>query len=596
MGLHNTEPSILSDDADLLETNILLWRDLTDNEFESHFRKRYFGDELISRQQAIERLTKKCEGLRQPATVCVALDSISTQVSSKTAGSESAFDLHLTLLPPRRLPWRWLLLSVLSHGLLIWALLSVRLPQRRNLLIDFDSEKITYYKVLEALPNVTPVKREVELHDSLPQSKAGDAEFRASQEVRIHPQAPTWTETVVEQPQLPLVSNLPKLQLPNILMQTSKLDPGREPLVVSPEVISHLAIQVQQPQSLQNLPLNPAPVLGRPTVPLPQLAAPAEPSAATLQLDQVAANVGNLQETTPLPFAAPPVEELRVSFQVEQIPVARGADLLVYSASPAIPKGEIAVPKVSSTGRLSASPAQTSQPSLPAGTAEVSQAEVVMPSISISNRKPPDVAGPRAAVVQVPLPKAPVEPKLPNEGKPRSLLDSLPSRLPSRPLAANASANVPAESPLREYENRGGPVFTAAINAPNFTSKRGSWIFRFAELWQVETAAAFNDVPVRTAQPPLTPPSATVKIDPRYPPEVIRERLEGIVILYAILRKDGNIDGESIRVIRKLDARLDLSAREALLNWKFKPSLKNGVAVDIQMEVSIPFYLRSEGL
>jgi protein TonB len=87
-----------------------------------------------------------------------------------------------------------------------------------------------------------------------------------------------------------------------------------------------------------------------------------------------------------------------------------------------------------------------------------------------------------------------------------------------------------------------------------------------------------------------------VKTDPRYPPEVIRERVEGIVILYAILRKDGNIDGESIRLIRKLDTRLDLSAREALLNWKFKPSLKNGAAVDIQMEVSIPFYLRSGGL
>jgi protein TonB len=216
-----------------------------------------------------------------------------------------------------------------------------------------------------------------------------------------------------------------------------------------------------------------------------------------------------------------------------------------------------------------------------------------MPSISISSRKPPDVTNPRAAVVQVPLPKAPVEPQLPQEPKPRLLLDSLPSRLPSSPVSANAPSKVLAESPLREYENRGGPVFTAAINAPNFTSKRGSWIFRFAELLEVETPAVSDGEPDRAAQPALTPPSATVKIDPRYPPEVIRERVEGIVILYAILRKDGNIEGESIRIIRKLDTRLDQSAREALLNWKFKPSLKNGVSVDIQMEVSIPFYLRS---
>ena len=68
------------------------------------------------------------------------------------------------------------------------------------------------------------------------------------------------------------------------------------------------------------------------------------------------------------------------------------------------------------------------------------------------------------------------------------------------------------------------------------------------------------------------------------------------MILFAILRKDGTIDGESVRVIRKLDGRLDQSAREALLDWKFKPSQRNGIAVDIQMEISIPFYFRRDGL
>jgi protein TonB len=87
-----------------------------------------------------------------------------------------------------------------------------------------------------------------------------------------------------------------------------------------------------------------------------------------------------------------------------------------------------------------------------------------------------------------------------------------------------------------------------------------------------------------------------VKVDPKYPPEVVREKLEGVVILYAILRKDGSIDAESVRLVRKLDERLDLSARDALLNWRFKPSQKNGIAVDIQMEVSIPFYFRKDGL
>ncbi len=67
-----------------------------------------------------------------------------------------------------------------------------------------------------------------------------------------------------------------------------------------------------------------------------------------------------------------------------------------------------------------------------------------------------------------------------------------------------------------------------------------------------------------TPAAPLTAPSAIVKVDPKYAPEVVREKLEGVVILFAVLRKDGTIDGESVRVIRKLDSRLDLSAREAL--------------------------------
>ena len=133
-------------------------------------------------------------------------------------------------------------------------------------------------------------------------------------------------------------------------------------------------------------------------------------------------------------------------------------------------------------------------------------------------------------------------------------------------------------------------MYTAAINAPNFTSKRGSWIFRFAELWVSEGTS----LPASVV--PLTAPSAVVKIDPKYAPEVVREKLEGVVILFAILRKDGLIDAGSVRVVRKLDDRLDVSARDALLGWKFKPSQRNGVPVDIQMEVSIPFYFHKDGL
>src|SRR5262249_9526288 len=198
--------------------------------------------------------------------------------------------------------------------------------------------------------------------------------------------------------------------------------------------------------------------------------------------------------------------------------------------------------------------------------AELTRAEVAIPSVSISNKTTPDAIRPGRAVVQAPLPEGPLEAKPPNPSRSSSLLDFLPSRIPSsKPQTTTNPELGSGESPLRDYENRGGLVYTAAINAPNFTSKRGSWIFRFAELSMPAPSPS-------TAVVPLTAPSAIIKVDPKYSPDLVREKLEGVVILFAILRKDGTIDAESVRVIRKLDNRLDVSAREALVSWRFRPS------------------------
>ena len=588
--LQHTDQPMLPADQELLNTNIALWQELTDDVFERHFRQRYFGNESISRQQAIDRFVAL--SVYTPSTQDKNGSSATLNGPPQTSAKVASAEIQILMLPSGRLPWRSMLLSILTHGLILWLLLSIRLSQRRNWMIDFDTETITYYKMSDSFPNVAP-KQQKELSDSLSESKPQLADFQTNQEVRIRPMDSPQSEIVIEQPNVRQMSALPKLQLPNILLQTSKMDPGREPLVASADVRRHLAMDVQQPQSLGNLPENSTQTLAtrQPASPLPQLAAPAEPASEALPVSQVAGQFARLQQrSAPWPYAAPPVEDSPVGFQIEAMP-AQGPGLLVFSASPAIPIGAITVPRASSTGRLTGSSIQTAQPLLPRGVAELSRAEVVMPSISISNRTAPTVSGAGTAVVQAPLPKPPELPKPPSPTRAPSLLDFLPSRLaPSKPVAASSTEIGSGESPLRDYESRGGPVYTAAINAPNFTSKRGSWIFRFAELWAAERPSA------TTPAASLTAPSAIVKVDPKYAPEVVREKLEGVVILFAILRKEGTIDGESVRVIRKLDSRLDLSAREALLNWKFKPSRRNGTAVDIQMEVSIPFYFRRDGL
>ena len=116
---------------------------------------------------------------------------------------------------------------------------------------------------------------------------------------------------------------------------------------------------------------------------------------------------------------------------------------------------------------------------------------------------------------------------------------------------------------------------------PNLNSRSGSWIIRFAEL---------NDDGTRGE---LTAPVATEKVDPAYPSSLMRQRVEGTVTLFAIIRSDGTVAG--VRILDSVDVRLDQYARAALSRCRFIPATKNGAAVDLEAVVRIPFQARKLG-
>jgi protein TonB len=80
-------------------------------------------------------------------------------------------------------------------------------------------------------------------------------------------------------------------------------------------------------------------------------------------------------------------------------------------------------------------------------------------------------------------------------------------------------------------------------------------------------------------------------VDPKYPPEFRNLHVDGEVVLYAIIRKDGSVD--SIQLVHSVDPRLDANAMEALAQWRFRPAEKQGEPVDLEAVVHIPF--RSRG-
>ena len=78
------------------------------------------------------------------------------------------------------------------------------------------------------------------------------------------------------------------------------------------------------------------------------------------------------------------------------------------------------------------------------------------------------------------------------------------------------------------------------------------------------------------------------KVDPRYPPSLANDHVEGEVVLYAVIRHDGSID--SIQLVQGIDEQLDNNAMQALSQWKFRPAEKAGTPVDLEAIVHIPFH------
>jgi TonB family protein len=176
--------------------------------------------------------------------------------------------------------------------------------------------------------------------------------------------------------------------------------------------------------------------------------------------------------------------------------------------------------------------------------------------------------------------------------------DALPSRpIPRARMAPEGSKSL---STGAEGAEQGAPklglspekvlgakrVYTLHVNMPNLTSASGSWILNFAELNDAAPGGYMNP---NTSE--LAGPVPLRKVDPKYPPEFRTSHVDGEVVLYAIIRKDGSVD--SIQLVHSVDPHLDANAMEALAQWKFRPAEKNGEPVDLEAVVHIPF--RSRG-
>ena len=509
---------------------------------------------------------------------------------------------------PTRWPWKGLSESLILHLAVIAGMLwLVPLWPHRDVIVQhpaFQKEDIIYYSPSEYLPPLDTGSAPVV------QPQKGEPAYAPQPIISVPPQADNRTQTIVTPPDIKLNRDV---ALPNIvawsparvavpMAATTRTD-LRVPSLTSQQVVAPApdlsqASQRQAP-NLQASVAAPAPDvnngLQRRALAAPEasVAAPAPNMDSTSSRKVADINIGHSDVVAPAPklsvseqrtagtlshgllssggggpaVAAPPP-----SVQGLGSAHAGGGQVIALSIRPAPPSAAEAIPAGNRRGTFAAGPQGKPDG---AGTPEVAAAKGQTGSgvgrgQDSGNGVPPGLvvgAGPKGT------PTSSVSGGNASDNK---LIASItPPRL-TTPSHNSAKVVSPENATPIERKIFGDRKFySMTLNLPNLNSAGGSWVFRFAEMGESKE------------QGELSGPAAIQTTDPAYPTELMRKNVQGTVVLYAVIQDDGTVG--QVRVLDGVNDRLDEYARAALLQWRFRPALKNGNHVTVEAVVRVPF-------
>lgn len=99
-----------------------------------------------------------------------------------------------------------------------------------------------------------------------------------------------------------------------------------------------------------------------------------------------------------------------------------------------------------------------------------------------------------------------------------------------------------------------------------------------------------GDMPVRVGGN-VKPPVAVTRVEPLYTEAARRARIQGLVIIEAVIDRQGNVT--EARVLKPLPLGLDTAALEAVKRWKFRPGTLNGQPVPVYYNLTVNFQLNN---
>ena len=495
-----------------------------------------------------------------------------------TSAPDNTFWRDIDLAAP--FPRRGIRDSIGAHAALLGLLYAISIwPNPTVHLADSRTYRtLNGYNISEYLP---------ELHSApTHQSAAGKADpVQARQEIRSLPDAPdNLRQTIVTPtdiklqhdislpnlvaygpvpaaPALEAASQKPKLQLPAMLPQIVA------PAAETGSVHSRSRLPSMMPQVVE-----PTPEVAQAN---PRLALPAfQPNVV-----QPAPEVGSLSRGASTNLAR------MLSSGSDPVPPApqvgeahRGSgQLLALSLHPSEVRAPVVVPEGNRRGAFAASPAGHADAKGTPGTEAAggrggpndSNGKANVPagiSVGAAPNTPSAIAGPSAPSTRPSGTDADVRSKL---------MAAMHAPSPSIPPRHALRESTAARSDLENRIFAGRRSYTLSVNMPNLNAATGSWIIHFVE-------RVPNLVPS-----PIAAPEVVSKSDPAYPGELMKDGVQGTVVLTAIIRADGSVS--DIAVAKSLNPRLDQNAVQALSRWLFRPALKNGQAIDLEAVITVPF-------
>ncbi len=481
-----------------------------------------------------------------------------------------------------RIPRRAVIAAALWHAAFLALPFSLLtgMPHRNP---AFQNVELTWSGPIEDLPllEIARLKRRVpaKAQPEVPPAPRGTDAYHPRQRIFTDPVRPTHPRQTLINPKAPFEP--PKLlpNLPNMVQFQQSAAPARPRLQISEEMLRKLRPRVKTVATESRTPLD-APNLEQRIAEISLPAAQNGPARPKLELNAGAAPRLAQRTQSGEPEPAPEVAGTQVTAAN-----GNGSALIALSANPA-PPAPVPPPQGNLAARVSISP-DGKQPGAPNGSSASASSNGAAANssngggknavgVSISGGNPPvgsGISGLGAGKISAPSHKLIARPD------PKSESEDVAERTGPPDFALLP----PGAKPEMIFASK--KVYTLFVNMPNLNSATGSWILNFSEL-------RGNADGSRLASGDLSGPMPLKKVDPKYPPTLVSERVEGEVVLYAVIRRDGSVDG--IQLVRGIDERLDANAMSALGQWKFRPAAKQGTAVELEAIVHIPFRLPAD--